>query len=94
MKMPTVEFATCDTCGVQTLCKHLGEDEHICGSCESAPARAAEWDKLQRDLASSVRLLKLVSADPHRAWQVVEEIDQTLKQIEGLENANQIPSAD
>lgn len=37
-------------------------------------------------LATLVRLLKIVVEDPHRAWQIVEKIDQTLKTIEGLES--------
>ena len=60
-----------------------------CGDCAKKELIAARFQ-----LGTLNRLLRIVAADPHRAWQIVEEIDTTLKQIEGLENANQIPSAD
>lgn len=35
-------FAICDTCGVETLCMEIGDNEHICGGCHFAPQQKAE----------------------------------------------------
>lgn len=51
-----------------------------CGECAKKELIAAKFQ-----LGTLVRLLNIVAADPHRAWQVVEEIDATLKTIEGIE---------
>lgn len=51
-----------------------------CGDCAKKELIAARFQ-----LNTLKRLLIVVSQDPHRAWQVVEEIDKTLKTIEGLE---------
>lgn len=78
-------FATCDTCGGHTICFYLGNDEDICEMCDSAPRIEAERIKAQQRLDNLVRLLKIVVGDPFRAWQVCEEIDLAVKEIEQLQ---------
>lgn len=49
MELHELEWATCDTCGASDYCISLGEDEHICIRCESAPRKQKEYqDALDR----------------------------------------------
>lgn len=66
--------------GEGARCGHqYGYNVYQCERCAKA-----DLVELKAQLDASVRVLKIVAADPHRAWQIAEEIHATLKQIEGV----------
>lgn len=53
-------FAICDTCAVETYCLEIGDNEHICGGCHSAPQQRAEREaELQKYAEAQATIAKL-----------------------------------
>lgn len=53
-------FAICDTCAVETYCLEIGDNEHICGGCHSAPQQRAEREaELQKYAEAQATIVKL-----------------------------------